>query len=101
MYRSSSYSRLFTVCAMSFLLLSALMRGCLRVTVASCALLASVCCAQLPAASAPAPQKPDVIFVPTPKQIVDLMLLMAEVKKTDVVYDLGCGDGRLVILAAK
>jgi SAM-dependent methyltransferase len=41
-----------------------------------------------------------VPFVPTPQPIVDLMLRMAEVKKSDVVYDLGCGDGRLVTLAA-
>ena len=45
--------------------------------------------------------KPDIHYVPTPQRLVDLMLLMAEVKKDDVVYDLGCGDGRLVITAAK
>ncbi len=40
-------------------------------------------------------------YVPTPQDVVDRMLAMAEVKKGDVVYDLGCGDGRLVISAAK
>ena len=40
-------------------------------------------------------------FVPTPQEVVDRMLQMADVKKGDVVYDLGCGDGRLVITAAK
>jgi SAM-dependent methyltransferase len=40
-------------------------------------------------------------FVPTPQEVVDRMLQMAEVKQDDVVYDLGCGDGRLVITAAK
>jgi SAM-dependent methyltransferase len=40
-------------------------------------------------------------FVPTPQEVVDRMLQMAEVKSDDVVYDLGCGDGRLVITAAK
>ena len=40
-------------------------------------------------------------FVPTPQDVVNRMLTMAEVKKGDVVYDLGCGDGRLVIAAAK
>jgi SAM-dependent methyltransferase len=40
-------------------------------------------------------------FVPTPQEVVDRMLQMAEVKTGDVVYDLGCGDGRLVITAAK
>ena len=40
-------------------------------------------------------------FVPTPKEIAEEMLLLAEVKPDDTVYDLGCGDGRLVIMAAK
>jgi uncharacterized protein (TIGR03000 family) len=42
-----------------------------------------------------------IIFVPTPEKLVERMLEMAAVKKDDVVYDLGCGDGRIVILAAK
>jgi SAM-dependent methyltransferase len=40
-------------------------------------------------------------FMATPQEVVDRMLQMAEVTKTDVVYDLGSGDGRLVITAAK
>ena len=44
---------------------------------------------------------PDVIFVPTPDEVVDAMLKMAAVTKNDVVYDLGCGDGRIVITAAQ
>ena len=43
----------------------------------------------------------DVIFVATPEQVVMEMLKMAKVTKDDVVYDLGCGDGRIVITAAK
>ena len=43
----------------------------------------------------------DVIFVPTPQNVVDKMLQLAEVKKDDLVYDLGCGDGRIVVTAAK
>jgi predicted nuclease of predicted toxin-antitoxin system len=46
-------------------------------------------------------RKPDVVFVPTPQNVVDKMLEMAEVKKDDLVYDLGCGDGRIVVTAAK
>ncbi len=46
-------------------------------------------------------KKPDVIYVPTPQEVVDKMLELAQVKKTDVVYDLGCGDGRIVVTAAK
>ena len=40
-------------------------------------------------------------FVPTPQSVVDTMLRMAELKKGDVLYDLGSGDGRIVITAAK
>lgn len=44
---------------------------------------------------------PDVIFVPTPNEVVDTMLKMAAVTRKDTVYDLGCGDGRIVITAAQ
>jgi SAM-dependent methyltransferase len=40
-------------------------------------------------------------FVPTPMEVVDKMLEVAEVTKDDVVYDLGCGDGRIVVRAAE
>jgi precorrin-6B methylase 2 len=46
-------------------------------------------------------REPDVIFVPTPQEVVDKMLELVAVKKTDLVYDLGCGDGRIVVTAAK
>jgi len=45
--------------------------------------------------------EPDVIFVPTPQEVVDKMLEVSKVTKDDVVYDLGCGDGRIVCTAAK
>jgi len=44
---------------------------------------------------------PDVIFVPTPNEVVATMLRMAAVTNKDTVYDLGCGDGRIVITAAQ
>ena len=44
---------------------------------------------------------PDCVYVPTPHDIVEKMLEMAKVQKDDVIYDLGCGDGRIVVQAAK
>ena len=48
-----------------------------------------------------AAREPDVVFVPTPQEVVDRMLELAELKPGDVLYDLGCGDGRIVVTAAK
>jgi hypothetical protein len=48
-----------------------------------------------------APREPDILYVPTPQPVVDEMLRVAGVAKDDVVYDLGSGDGRIVISAAK
>jgi ribosomal protein L11 methylase PrmA len=44
---------------------------------------------------------PDVIFVPTPQELVEDMLRLADVRKGDILYDLGSGDGRIPITAAK
>jgi SAM-dependent methyltransferase len=46
-------------------------------------------------------KEPDVEFVPTPHEVVAEMLKTAQVTSRDVVYDLGCGDGRIVIAAAR
>lgn len=43
----------------------------------------------------------DVPYVPTPQNVVDAMLKLAQVKPGDVLYDLGCGDGRIVISAVR
>lgn len=54
------------------------------------------------APQAPArPRRPDVMYVPTPNMVVEEMLKVANVGKDDVVYDLGSGDGRIVITAAQ
>src|SRR5437870_1287130 len=69
-----------------------------------CAALVPVMAVLVAASSAPQipPLKPpDVIFVPTPQKVVDAMLKLARVTSTDVVYDLGSGDGRVPITAAQ
>lgn len=43
----------------------------------------------------------DVPYVPTPQPVVDKMLELARVGKNDMLFDLGCGDGRIVVTAAK
>lgn len=73
-----------------------------RLTTLAVALLVFGLTHSAPSAQAQAGlRSPDVIFVPTPQTVVDAMLKMANVTKDDVVYDLGCGDGRIVITAAK
>ncbi len=42
-----------------------------------------------------------LLYVPSEQVVVDKMLEMAKIKKSDVVFDLGCGDGRIVVTAAK
>ena len=67
-------------------------------------LMLTVACAKAnvpaPAAQAAAPA-PDVVFVPTPFPVVEQMLAVSRVGQGDVLYDLGSGDGRIVIAAAK
>jgi len=57
--------------------------------------------AQPPPPQAPALRPPDVFYLPTPQPVVDGMLQLAKVTDKDVVYDLGCGDGRIPITAAQ
>ncbi|WP_314438831.1 SAM-dependent methyltransferase [Massilia timonae] len=56
--------------------------------------------AQSTAATAATPRL-DVPYVPTPQEVVDKMLDLAKVGKNDTLFDLGCGDGRIVVTAAK
>jgi SAM-dependent methyltransferase len=48
-----------------------------------------------------AARAPDVLYIPTPQPVVDEMLKLAHVLPGDLLYDLGCGDGRIVITAAQ
>jgi SAM-dependent methyltransferase len=70
----------------------------LRLPLAAALIAAAIA---MPVALAQAKKQPDVIYVPTPQPVVDAMLDLAQVKRGDVVYDLGSGDGRIVIAAAK
>jgi SAM-dependent methyltransferase len=63
-------------------------------------LLAAAPVATADPAAAAATREPDVVFVPTPEEVVAGMLELAEVGPGDVVYDLGSGDGRIPITAA-
>ncbi len=70
-------------------------------TLAACVAIALASAAPR-AQQTPAPaREPDVPYVPTPPRVVDAMLRLARVTPNDIVYDLGCGDGRIVIAAAQ
>ena len=64
--------------------------------VVACVLAGALYAAQ----QTPTLRKPDVVYVPTPQAVVDAMLALADVTSSDVVYDLGSGDGRIPITAA-
>ncbi len=63
--------------------------------------LAVTLAVSVPAVAAQSEEGKDVPYVPTPPEVVDAMLKLAEVKSSDFVIDLGCGDGRIVVAAAK
>ena len=54
-----------------------------------------------PLAAQQDPPRGDVPYVPTPPEVVEAMLKLGDVKKGDILYDLGCGDGRIVVTAAQ
>jgi SAM-dependent methyltransferase len=72
-------------------------------TLTSAGLFAFLAVSRLQAVAAPqvSGQQSLAPYVPTPQEVVERMLELAGVTKSDVVYDLGCGDGRIVITAAK
>ena len=81
-----------------------LAKALMAVVVLGLATLSSSAAPAPQAAAAPAQQtlrQPDVIFVPTRQTVVEAMLKVANVKAGDVLYDLGCGDGRIPVSAAK
>jgi SAM-dependent methyltransferase len=69
----------------------------------SAAAAAGACLVPVAALAQDAPETPrlDVPYVPTPPEIVERMLSLGRVGKDDLLYDLGCGDGRIVVTAAK
>ena len=75
-------------------------------SIRSFVMVATMVVASIPASAvviaqeAPA-RRPDVIYVPTPEAVVEAMLQVANVGKDDIVYDLGCGDGRIPVTAAR
>ncbi len=80
-------------------------RACVVVLVSAATFVAQPAAALAqgaPAAGAEKPTRsPDVIFVPTPQDVVDAMLKLANVTSRDLLYDLGSGDGRIPITAAQ
>jgi Methyltransferase domain len=78
-------------------------RGSILIALALATFLAPGCRAVAPATGqAPVARKgPEVPYVPTPEEVVATMLAVARVGKNDVLYDLGSGDGRIVITAAR
>jgi SAM-dependent methyltransferase len=70
-------------------------------TLSACIIFAIVSAVTAAAQSVPAARKPDVAYVPTTSEAVKAMLKLADVTSSDTVFDLGCGDGRIVIAAAK
>ncbi|HVL67725.1 MAG TPA: methyltransferase domain-containing protein [Vicinamibacterales bacterium] len=72
----------------------------MRFRIVAAALVAAVV-AVLPIAAQEQRPRLDIHWVPTPPAVVDAMLKLADVKPTDVVYDLGCGDGVIVATAAQ
>lgn len=75
----------------------------MRVRHVALATLAAAIALAVPAAAQEAKplRTPDVIFVPTPPEVVDAMLKLANVTSKDVVYDLGSGNGIIVVTAAE
>lgn len=75
--------------------------GAVLLAIVAAASIADLGGAQQAPVAPPALRAPDVRYEPTPMEVVRAMLRLAKVNADDVVYDLGCGDGRIVITAAR
>jgi len=75
--------------------------GAILLAVAAASGVADIGGAQQAPVAPPVLRAPDVRYEPTPMEVVHAMLRLAKVNAGDVVYDLGCGDGRIVITAAR
>ena len=62
---------------------------------------AGISCGDRPTSGQSSLRSPDVHYEPTSPEVVDIMLRMADIKPGEVVYDMGCGDGRIVITAVR
>lgn len=75
--------------------------GAILLVIVAASGAAAIGSAQQSPVAPPVLRAPDVAYEPTPMEVVHAMLRLANVKAGDVVYDLGCGDGRIVITAAR
>ena len=72
------------------------------ITTVGLLLLGAFTLALIPVRSQDKPaREPDVIYVPTPNEVVEKMFELADIRAGEIVYDLGCGDGRIPVMAAK
>jgi SAM-dependent methyltransferase len=76
-------------------------RGATLLVLVAAGSVADIGGAQQSPVAPPVLRAPDVAYEPTPMEVVHAMLQLAKVNAGDIVYDLGCGDGRIVITAAR
>lgn len=76
-------------------------RRSIRWAIAAAGFIVGIGCAQQPAPAPLDARAPDVRYEPTPMRVVQQMLWLADANSADVVYDLGCGDARIVITAVR
>jgi SAM-dependent methyltransferase len=75
--------------------------GTILCAIGLAAAIAGISCGDQPTSGQSSLRSPDVHYEPTSPEVVDIMLRMAAIKPGEVVYDMGCGDGRIVITAVR